>query len=134
MDLHTSPVGWSVIGASIEVHRRLGPGLLESAYEQALATELRARAVPFEQQVRVPASYKGTLLRRTYRVDFVIAGELVVEIKHSGQLVANHRAQLRTYMRLLNVRQGLLLNFGYPRLIDGLTSLLLPEREEASRP
>jgi len=128
MDIHTSPVGWKVIGCAIEVHRQLGPGLLESPYERALAREFGLRAVSFRQQVPVPAFYKGEALGRAYRVDFVVEAELVIELKAASQLVLVHRAQLRTYLRHLGLRQGLLLNFNMPRLIDGLTSVLLPER------
>ena len=130
MDIHTSPVGWKVIGCAIEVHRQLGPGLLESPYERALACEFRMQGVAFRQQVAVSGSYKGEPLGKVYRVDFVVEDELVVELKTASQTVFVHRAQLRTYLRSLGLRQGLLLNFNMPRLVDGLTSVLLPERTE----
>lgn len=128
MDIHTTALGWRVIGAAIEVHRQLGPGLLESAYDKALGRELATRGLTFQQQVPVPAAYKGTCLGSVYRVDFVIGNELVVELKAASHLAYVHRAQLRTYLRLLGLRQGLLLNFNLPRLVDGLASVLLPER------
>lgn len=102
--------------------------MLESPYERAMARELRLRGIPFRQQVAVPASYKGEALGNGYRVDFVVNDELVVELKASTALVLVHRAQLRTYLRMLKLRQGLLLNFNMPRLVDGLVSVLLPER------
>jgi len=129
VDIHTTPAGWKVIGCAIEVHRELGPGLLESAYEQGMARELGLRQIVFKRQVPVHGSYKGEDLGKVYRVDFVVEDELVVELKASSQLVAVHRAQLRTYLRTLGLRQGLLLNFNMPRLIDGLTSVLLPPRK-----
>jgi GxxExxY protein len=128
MDIHTSPVGWKVIGCAIRVHRELGPGLLESAYEPAVAREFTLCGVRFKRQVPLTRAYKGEELGRVYRVDFVVENELVVELKAASQLVFVHRAQLRTYLRILGLRQGLLLNFNMPRLIDGLTSVLLPER------
>jgi GxxExxY protein len=128
MDIHTSPVGWKVIGAAIEVHRTLGPGLLESAYGKALARELGLRGLRFQEQVSVPATYKGKDLGGGYRVDFLVECQLIVELKAASQLAHVHRAQLRTYLRILGVRQGLLLNFNMPRLVDGLVSVLLPER------
>jgi len=128
MDIHTSPLGWRVIGAAIEVHREMGPGLLESAYDKALARELTNRRIVFRQQVPIPAAYKGDHLGIGYRLDFLVENQLIVEIKANNQLAAVHRAQLRTYLRILSVRQGFLLNFNLPRLIDGLTSVLLPER------
>jgi len=130
MDIHTSPTGWKVIGCAIEVHRQLGPGLLESNYERAVACEFRLRGISFDQQVPVPTFYKGHALGNAYRVDFVVESELVVELKASSQLAIVHRAQLRTYVRNLGLRQGLLLNFNMPRLVDGLTSVLLPERPD----
>jgi GxxExxY protein len=132
MDIHTSPTGWKVIGCAIEVHRELGPGLVESAYERAVAREFGLRRISFQQQVTLPGSYKGEDLGKVYRVDFVVENELVVELKAATQLVFVHRAQLRTYLRILGLRQGLLLNFNLPRLVDGLTSVLLPERGKGS--
>jgi len=128
MDVHTTPVGWKVIGCAIEVHRELGPGLLESAYDEGMGRELGLQKIAFKRQVPVLGSYKGQDLGRIYRVDFVVEDELVVELKAANQLAWVHRAQLRTYLRTLDLRQGLLLNFNMPRLVDGLTSVLLPER------
>ena len=130
MDIHTSPVGWKVIGCAIEVHRELGPGLVESAYERALAHEFSIQGLRFQQQVTLTGAYKGEDLGKVYRVDFVVEDELVVELKAASQVVFVHRAQLRTYLRNLGLRQGLLLNFNMPRLIDGLTSVLLPDRQD----
>ena len=133
MDIHTTALGWKVIGCAIEVHKELGPGLLESAYDRALASEFRIRGIRFRQQVAVPGSYKGEHLGNVYRVDFVVENELVVELKAASQLAPTHRAQLRTYLRSLGIRQGLLLNFNFPRLVDGLMSVLLPDRQDQER-
>ena len=131
MVAHTSPVGWKVIGAAIEVHRTLGPGLLESTYDRALAREFGERNLQFLQQVPVRARYRGEVSGRPYRVDFVVEQELAVELKAVYRPPAIQRAQLRTYLRILGLRQGLLLNFSYPRLVDGMISVLLPVGDEA---
>jgi GxxExxY protein len=128
LSIHTSPVGWKVIGAAIEVHRELGPGLLESVYDRALCREFELRGLRFRQQVSVLPDYKGAAIGRPYRVDFVVENELAVELKAASHLVTVHRAQLLTYLRVLNLRQGFLLNFNRPRLVDGLVSVVLPIR------
>ena len=127
-DIHTTPVGWKVIGAAIEIHRALGPGLLESAYDNALSREFVTRGLRFNRQVPVHTKYKGEPVGAPYRVDFVVEEELIVELKAVYQPAAIHRAQLRTYLRALGLRQGLLLNFNYPRLVDGMLSVLIPSR------
>jgi GxxExxY protein len=93
-----------VIGACIEVHRELGPGLLESTYEQCLAHELALRRLLFDKQIPVPVSYKGVALECGYRVDFLVEGELVVEVKAIERLLPVHEAQVITYLKLLGVR------------------------------
>jgi GxxExxY protein len=108
MDLHTTGLGWSVIGCAITVHKALGPGLLESAYDGALAHELDLRGHAFKRQVPLPARYKNQDLGRAYRVDFLVEGELVLELKTVSRLLPVHRAQMLTYLRLLQVRQGFL--------------------------
>lgn len=100
-----------IIGACIEVHRVLGPGLLESAYEQCLAHELDLRQIGFERQIVVPVRYKGLALEFGYRADFVVERALVVELKAVERLLPVHEAQALTYLRLLNLPIGLLVNF-----------------------
>lgn len=100
-----------VIGACIEVHRALGPGLLESAYEQCLAHELELRGVAYARQIEVPVVYKGVTLERGYRVDFVIERQLVLEVKAVERVLPVHEAQVMTYLRLLRLPAGLLVNF-----------------------
>jgi GxxExxY protein len=100
-----------VIGACIEVHRELGPGLLESAYEQCLAHELKLRQLSFEQQIQVPVTYKGVTLGCAYRVDFLVERVLVVEVKAIERVLRVHEAQVITYLKLLGAEVGLLVNF-----------------------
>jgi GxxExxY protein len=102
MLVHATPLIESVIGAAIEVHRSLGPGLLESAYAQCLALELSDRAIPFRREVTVPFVYKGQRIDHGFRVDFVVNGELLVEIKSAESMLPLHRAQVVTYLRLMD--------------------------------
>jgi GxxExxY protein len=110
----------SVIGASIEVHRALGPGLLESTYQRALSRELTLRGLHWEQQKEVLLRYKGMSLGSAYRVDFLVEGRLIVEVKAIESLKPIHRAQLLTYLRLLRLRFGLLINFNVETLVTGI--------------
>ncbi len=112
-----------VIGLAIEVHRQLGPGLLESTYEACLAHELKTAALPFARQVALPVTYKDVKLECGYRIDFVIAGELIVEVKAVEKLTPLHDAQLLTYLRLSRIKTGLLMNFNTPALRHGLKRL-----------
>jgi GxxExxY protein len=116
-----------VIGACIEVHRAIGPGLLESAYERCLAHELSLRGLHFERQKPLPISYKGILLECGYRLDFIVEAELIVEIKATEHLLPVHHAQLLTYLRLTRLTCGLLVNFHAPTIQRGLRRLTLSE-------
>lgn len=109
-----------VIGAAIEVHRALGPGLLKSAYLDGLCSELASRGVLFERQVEVPVRYKGRILNSLYRVDLVVDERLLVELKAVESLLPVHRAQLLTYLRLLGMPLGLLINFNVVTLASGV--------------
>ncbi len=120
-----SELSGRVIGAAIEVHRALGPGLLESAYEQCLCYELKQRGVVYSRQVALPVSYKGVELECGYRLDIVIENSLVVEIKAIDAIAPIHEAQLLTYLRLSGHRLGLLINFNVPVLRDGIKRLKL---------
>jgi GxxExxY protein len=113
---------WSgaVIGAAIRVHRALGPGLLESAYQEAVARALELNRVPFERELPVPTFFENHLLATHYRVDFLVGGYLVVELKAVDLLQPVHSAQLLSYLRLGGYPMGLLLNFGQPTLKAGL--------------
>ncbi len=114
-----------VIGSAIEVHRTLGPGLLESAYEECLCRELALRQVSFERQRELPVEYKGVRLDCGYRLDLLVAGLVVVEIKAVENLLPIHEAQLLTYLRLGGWKVGLLINFNVPVLKRGVRRLVL---------
>jgi GxxExxY protein len=119
------PVTEQVIGAAIEVHRVLGPGLLESVYELALCHEPMLRGIEHQRQVELPVVYKGTRLDCHFFMDFVLPGRLVVELKTVDKLHPNHEAQLLTYRKLSGIRLGLLLNFNVPLLKDGIKRMIL---------
>ncbi len=115
----------SVLDAAFEVHRQLGPGLLESVYEQALALELADRDVAFQRQVEVRASYKGHDLGMGFRADFVVNGRLLLELKVVDEFSPSHLAQTMTYLRLLRLKRGLLLNFNRRLLKEGIKRVVL---------
>ena len=114
----------AVIGASIEVHRALGPGLLESAYEQCLCRELELLGIPFHRQFPVPLSYKGLRVEAGYRLDLLVDNQVVIEIKAVEALHEIHSAQLLTYLKLGNWPVGLLINFNVTLLKDGIRRLI----------
>ena len=115
----------SIIGAAIEVHRRLGPGLLESAYEECLCHELNLRNIPLKRQVPLPIEYKGIHLDCGYRMDIVLEDSLVIELKAVKTILPIHEAQLLTYMKLADIGKGLLLNFHVPVLKHGIKRMVL---------
>lgn len=114
-----------VIGAAIEVHKALGPGLLESTYECCLAHELGLREIGHRLQVPLPVEYKGTRLECGYRADLIVQDRIIVELKTVEAVLPVHEAQLLTYMRLSGLRIGLLLNFHVALLRDGITRKVL---------
>ena len=118
------PLSQKVIGAAIEVHRALGPGLLESAYEVCLCLELTKVGVTFKRQVEMPVSYKGKRIDCGYRADLIIEGTLLVELKSVDRLLPIHQAQLLTYLKLSGIRTGLLINFNSKVLKDGIKRLV----------
>lgn len=109
----------------MEVHRELGPGMLERAYEQCLCLELQSHAIAFERQVPVPVTYKSSVIESAFRVDLLVAGVLVVEIKAVDALLPVHTAQVLTYLRFGGFPVGLLMNFNSQRLLDGLKRISL---------
>ena len=109
-----------VVGACIEVHRHLGPGLLESTYEECLAHELTLAGLGFDRQKILPVVYKGVALECGYRLDLLVEGRLVVELKAIDQFLPVHMAQVITYLKLLNLPLGLLINFNVPALRQGI--------------
>ena len=114
----------SIIGAAIEVHRELGPGLLESTYERCLSRELTLNGVNHECQVVLPVTYKGEKLDCGYRLDVVVENAVVLELKSVEELTDLHQAQLLTYLRLSKKRVGLLINFNTPKLTDGIKRMV----------
>jgi GxxExxY protein len=113
-----------IIGAAIEVHKSLGPGLLESTYEECLCHELSLLKIPFERQKEVPVTYKGVRLDCGYRIDILVAGRLILELKACERLEPIHEAQLLTYLKLTGLTHGLLINFNTPLLKDGIKRIV----------
>jgi GxxExxY protein len=123
--MKVNEVTQAVIGAAIEVHRTLGPGLLESAYEECLCRELSLKKVEFERQRQLPVEYKGIRLDCGYRLDLLVADQVVVEIKAVESLLPIHKAQLLTYLKLGGWQVGLLMNFNVPVLKQGIKRVVL---------
>ena len=115
----------SVIGCAIEVHRTLGPGLLESTYRQCLAYEFSHAQIPFQMELALPVRYKDVLLECGYRIDLLVGGDLIVEIKCVETLLPIHHAQILTYMRLAKIPIGLLINFNVTKLQSGIKRFVL---------
>jgi GxxExxY protein len=113
-----------VIGCAIEVHRHLGPGLLESAYEFCLCRELAIKGIPFARQVPLEIQYKGEQIDCAYRMDIVVDGSLHLELKSTESLQSIHQAQIISYLKLSGLKQGLLINFNARVLKDGIKSFL----------
>ena len=114
-----------IIGAAIEVHRHLGPGLLENAYEECLCRELDLRGIPFQRQHPVDIEYKGVTIHAAYRIDVLVTDLVVIELKSVEKLEPIHDAQLLTYLRLYKRWLGLLINFNVPVLKDGIQRRVL---------
>ena len=114
---------YRIIGAAIEVHRCLGPGLLESAYEECLCLELSLREIPFERQIPLPIVYKSITLLRAYKPDLLVNKEVIVELKTVDKILPVHEAQLLTYLRLSGLDRALLFNFNSVPLVSGIRRL-----------
>lgn len=114
-----------IISAAMEVHRALGPGLLESVYQICLCHELSIRNLPFRQQVEIPIAYKGVKLDCGYRIDLIVSDKVVVELKSVQEILPAHEAQLLTYLRVSGMRVGLLLNFNTAVLKNGIRRRVL---------
>lgn len=114
-----------ILGAAIEVHRQLGPGLLESAYEECLAWELTYRNIPFERQKGIPIKYKSVRLDCGFRADFIVSSLVVLELKVVESLLPVHSAQVLTYLKLTGCKLGMLLNFNAPRMNQRIKRLVL---------
>lgn len=115
-----------VIGAAIEVHRELGPGLLESIYEKCLMHELEIRNIPATKQQQVKIKYKGIVFEECLKFDILVADCLLLELKAVKTILPVHQAQVISYMKLLDLPLGLLLNFHETKMIDGISRLMLP--------
>lgn len=123
--LTAEPWSFRVVGAAIAVHRALDPGLLESAYQSALAAELDFQGVPFEREWPIPILYRDRALDTHYRLDFLVGGLLIVELKAVETILPVHTAQLLTYLRISGFRTGLLINFNVPVLRQGIIRRVL---------
>lgn len=123
---HAAQLTESVIGAAIEVHRDKGPGLIESVYEWCLLRELELRGLTASNQKSVAITYKGFTREEPLRFDVLIENCLLVEVKAVERVLPIHKAQLLSYMKLMDVPLGLLINFHEPRLVDGISRLILP--------
>jgi GxxExxY protein len=125
-DLPFNTLTSQIISAAIDVHRELGPGLLESTYLPCLQFELGARKLRFVTQRVVPIIYKGVLLDASYRLDLLVEDTVVVEVKSVERLIPVHDAQVLNYLRLVRCPAGLLINFNVPKLVDGVKRLINP--------
>ena len=126
--MHESELTKEIIGSAIEVHRWLGPGLLEAVYEESLCYELHSRGIVFQRQQRVPISYKGVCLATNLRLDLLVANRIIVDVKAKESLSPTDKPQLLTYLRLCNLRVGLIINFhvlilkeGVARVVNGFS-------------
>ena len=117
-------ISGKIIGAAIEVHKHLGPGLLESAYEECLCCELDLRGIKFQRQVPLPLNYKGLKLDCGYRMDLLVEDKVVVELKTVEVIAPIHEAQMLTYLKLRDIRIGLVINFNVRLLVEGIRRLV----------
>jgi GxxExxY protein len=120
----SEPLTGAIIGCALHVHRTLGPGLLESAYCECLAIELSDAGIPFAREVPLEISYRGKRVPVQYRLDLIVGGRVVVEVKSVDKVAPIHRAQLLSYLRLGGYRRGLLINFGSEVLRDGIHRIM----------
>ncbi len=124
-DTEKDPLTGEIIAAAIEVHKAMGPGLLESVYEDCLCHELKLRGVAFRRQVPVPLSYKGLKLDAMYRIDILVEEQVIVELKATDKMLPVFRAQVLSYLRLTGKRVALLINFHEPYVAGGIERLVL---------
>lgn len=115
-----------IIGAAIEVHKELGPGLLEGIYEECLCREFEERGIQYERQKEIPILYKGEKISCSYRIDLVVGGQVIVELKSCSRIERIHEAQIMTYMKLTQIDIGLLINFNTVMLKDGIRRIIIP--------
>lgn len=118
--MHENDLAGEIIGAAIEVHRILGPGLLESAYHECLKQEFRIRGIRYESEVPIPLEYKGMVVDQVYRVDFMVDNKVVIELKSLEEIKDIHKSQVLTYLRLTGRKLGLLINFRTSLIKNGI--------------
>lgn len=123
-EMYINEITEKIIGCAIEVHKQLGPGLLESTYEACLRYEMKRADLQFQNQLGLPLVYKELKLETGYRLDFLVENNIVVEIKSVEELKDVHTAQVLTYLKLADAKIGLLINFNVPRLKDGIKRLI----------
>ncbi len=116
-----------IVGAAIEVHKHLGPGLLESIYEQCLEIELKRLGVGFERQKKIPVIYKGQAIGEGFRADFIVENKIIIELKAVEKIIPLHEAQLLSYMKLSKIPLGLIMNFNAVLLKDGIKRMALSQ-------
>ena len=122
--MHENEISEKIIGAAIEVHRTLGPGLLESVYEEALCHEFNLRGIAYQRQKYVPISYKNTVLGTPLRLDLLVEEKVIIDVKAKEQLAPSDKPQLLTYLRLSNLRLGLIINFQVQLLKEGICRIV----------
>lgn len=122
--MHENEISQRIIGAAIEVHRILGPGLLEGVYEEALCHEFHLCGIRFERQKPVPIDYKGVKLATDLRLDLLVEEKVIVDVKAKEEMTDKDHAKTLTYLRLTNTRLGLNMNFHEPRLVDGIKRIV----------
>jgi GxxExxY protein len=133
IDKNVNELSRKIIGACIEVHKILGPGLLESTYLECVCRELEMRGISFNREMPIPIEYKGSILEMAYRADLVVEIEIIVELKAVKEMVPIYQAQLLTYLKLSGKKLGLLINFNVPLLKDGITRIINPGNNETNR-
>ena len=121
---NTDSLTYKIIGCAMEVYKQLGPGLLESVYEQALIHELKLNDIPVESQVEIKVNYKGINITDNLRLDLLVDNSVIVELKSVEELKPIHHKQLLTYLRLMNKKVGLLINFNTDNLMDGIKRIV----------
>jgi GxxExxY protein len=119
------PLSGKLIGCALEVHKRLGPGLLESTYEKCLSHELSIAGIKHYLQKEIPVEYRGIVLECGYRIDILVENSLIVELKSIDKVLPIHEAQLLTYIKLANIKTGLLINFNVTQLKNGIKRFVL---------
>lgn len=130
--MHENDISSKIIGCAIEVHRQLGPGLLESVYEEALCFELARAGLRFRRQIQVPIKYRAVLLESPLRLDVIVEEKVIVDNKSKSEIHPIDKQKLLTYLRLMDVHLGIIINFNVPKLVDGVSRVVNNLSEEAT--